>query len=245
MGLRRALIDVGPGAIQMPAGTPAGLVRFQVDYAIQSGHEIAVNSMAGRLGGDGLVNTWEGAQDLADALKTAWHTGWDAGLKACVSSTAYVKDLKVYVIDPATGDARDEGVAAWGPSDLLGTGTSGMLPPTQSLVLQLWAYDPAGFAVHRRRKRGRVFLPAIAQAGVGTDGMVLQTYQDTAVAGMKAFIQAANDITLPGADFTVGVYSRADQAVNPVVAVSASNHFGSQTRRQNALVYTHSTPATI
>jgi hypothetical protein len=229
----------------MPAGSPAGLVKFQVDYAIAGGNEIAVNSFAGLLGGDGLVNTWEGAQDVADGLKTAWAAGWNAGLKACVASTAYVKDLKVYVIDPATGDARDEGVATWASSDLPGTGTTGMLPPTQSLVIQLWGYDPAGFAVHRRRKRGRVFLPAIAQAGVGSDGMVQSTYQDSARAGMVAFVAAANAITLTGADFTLGVYSRADQAVHPVQAVSVSNHFGSQTRRQNALIYTHNTPTSV
>lgn len=229
----------------MPAGSPPGLVKFQVDYSTMGGHEIAVTSMAGLAGGDGLVNTWEGAQDLADALKTAWATGWNAGIKGVTSTSVYVKDLKVYVIDPATGQARDQGVATWSSSDLVGTATSGPLPPTTALVAQLWAYDPAGFAVHRRRKRGRVFQPGIAQGAVASDGMVISTYQDAIVAGYHAFIDAANAITLTGADFTVGVYSRADQQIHPVQAVSCSNHFGFQTRRQNALAYTHSTPVTI
>lgn len=50
--------------------------------------------------------------------------------------------------------------------------TGASLPPQNALVASLYAYDPAGYAPQRARKRGRIYLPTPAQGVVDGSGQM-------------------------------------------------------------------------
>lgn len=230
----------------MPGPVPAGTLRLQIDYSLLNGTEIAVNTLHFKLSGATWEQGWVSAGDLMSGVASAFVTNW-ATMSGVVSSKAKVKDLKLYALNPLTGDADDEQVHTFTSDEVtVGGSSSTLLPPTVAPVVQMWGYDPAGFVPHRRARRGRLFMPGCTTSVMDTStGMVDTSNGAVLVGGWKGFLKACAGLSVAGTTLTPIVLSRKYQLQSAIEAVSLSDHFGHQSRRQDALVYHHSSPVLV
>lgn len=230
----------------MPGPVPSGTVRLQIDYSLLNGAEIAVNTLHFHLTGVTWAEGWVSAQALTDAIAGKLVTAWST-IGAAVTNKAKVKDIKVYSLSETTGDAVDEAVHSFTTDELTtGTSSSTLLPPTIAPVIQLWGYDPAGFATHRRARRGRLFMPGCTTTVMNTDtGSPDLSNVGALAGGWKQFLHDCSTISVAGSTLTPVVLSKKYQLLSPIEAVSVSNHFGHQVRRADALAYNHSSPLSL
>lgn len=224
---------------------PNGSVRINLNWSIESGQEIAVSSLWGLLGvTTPIPSEWADAQDVATALAPGMQNGMDSGLSASMSNTAKLATMEVYLLEPTTGKAAGKGTHDF--ADLAKGSQSGqMLPPTNAATVQLWGYPPTSWTPNARSRRGRIAMPAATTSAVSTDGRVAQTYAENVTAAWRIVFNAWRALTFGGHTFEPTIYSRLLHDHISIKAVSMSNLWGVQRRRENALVRTHFDPVTV
>lgn len=223
---------------------PDELAVADIVWSIESGQEIAVNRIY--LQHHHISTNTFG---WSDALKTIADKCVDAILNSAgpsgttvrqtVHSTVLLSRVDAYALD-TTGHATDKATS----TPTAGTNNGGMggsaLPPQLAPIVQLWAYS--GYAIHARRRRGRVFAPPPGTAALSTGGRLDDGWRQTLADGWSGFLndlQGVNvgGVTSPGTHdyMNVGVLSRVDQAFYQLENISVAKDVGVQRRRINKL----------
>lgn len=216
------------------------LVRW--DFGWKGTEEIQSVSCWGKVTQEGTAGfpDW---QPLVDALSEkgcdAWSTqmgasGYSLGVKAlrCVAYH-YSQDHK---------DVLHRGEHAFDPDYSWAGTAASSLPPQNTIVLSLYAFDPAGFAQQRARKRGRMYLPTPAPAQLDGTGTLTDGATIGWVTMAKNFFNAmTGELELPDAVPTSHprwrpyVSSVAGQASYKVTHVRVGSTVDTQRRRRNQL----------
>lgn len=116
-----------------------------------------------------------------------------------------------------------------------GAGPAPSLPWETAMAISLYTYPRGTFVTNGKRKRGRFYLPPFSASTLdhSNSGYFLDSNFHTFVANMRAFLVAAQDDELGVPVGALGVFSRMDSVIRPVVQVSADAKIDSQRRRQN------------
>lgn len=238
----------------MAAPVPAELAVADLVWSLDFGAEIAVNRLwlqHHHITGNSF--DWGDAlQKIADHVASSFQTH-GGQILGHINTSTYLNRIDAYSIDAATGLANDKRTHVCGATDVKGTASSGMLPPSTAVVVQLWGYDPATYAVHPRRRRGRLFMCGVDMNCLANDGTVSSTAQSDLTQGWSAFFNDLQGMSVDsggqpigtGDWMNCGVLSRRDQAFYQLEAVSVAHLPGVQRRRINAFQSTHSTPGVI
>lgn len=233
---------------------PDELAVLDLVWSLDFGAEIAVNRLWVQHHHDtGNPFDWGDAlQTMADHVATSMETK-GGQILSHVNTSTYLNRIDAYQIDGDSGLAVDKRTHVCGATDVKGSASSGMLPPSTAIVIQLWGYDPATYAVHPRRRRGRLFMCGIDANCLANDGTVSGTAQSDLTAGWSAVLNDLQGMHIGGLgtgtgvpDYAnLGVLSRVDKAFYQLEAVSVAHLPGVQRRRINAFASTHSTPSAI
>lgn len=228
----------------MPFPENMAYVRF--DFNWRDSVEIQTFGLWGIVSNEG-VGPFGNWQEIVEALAQrgveAWFdnfpkTDFSRGVQAQrVVCYHYRQDHKE-VLHRAEAAFADEW--AWQAS----TGSS--LPPQDTIVASLYAYDPAGYAPQRARKRGRIYLPTPAQGVVDGSGQMTLGGAGGWAGYVKAFL---NDMTAELEDTGGGtlvdtrwrpyVTSVAGQMATQVSHVRVGTVIDTQRRRRSQLPETY------
>lgn len=156
-------------------------------------------------------------------------------------SSIHMTAVKTYLLDSA-GLTTAEGVHAFSPTDVQGSSGGGVLPPEVAVCLSEYSYTPGSFAPAKGRRRGRMYLPYLAQTTMDAQGMVAATAATDITTGFQTLFNDINTIESDsGRTDPMGlvVLSRAAGATFEVLHLAVDNHFDAQRRRQ------HQVPPTL
>lgn len=173
-------------------------------------------------------------QYIADqvAAKLTTHYG---DLAALFPSSIHLAAVKTYLLD-TTGHTTAEGAHTFAPTDWVGEGSSGMLPPEVSICLSEYAYLPGSFAPQKGRRRGRMYLPYLSQSGCDVQGKVTSTFRTAITSGFQTLFNDINTIeSASGRTDPMGlvVLSKVAGATFEVLHLAVDDHFDAQRRRQH------------
>lgn len=174
-------------------------------------------------------------QQTVDAVKTSFDQKWagsqpsGGAFKDFFTSGTTFSKVTGYArpLDP-TGDATDVAEATF--SGKVGEGTGSSLPAEASTVVSLLTGQPG------KRRRGRMYLPAMTAGSLATDGKLSTSRQESTAQWAAAFLGDVND----GFKFAC-VWSRTNMALYRITGVVVGNQVDVQTRRQNAIPETYYT----
>lgn len=229
-----------------------GLCRADIVWSTEAGAEIAVNTIWGfNLAGwgtgpdypDAQANADSFAHLISDTLASQW-----TSLNTLISNSAHVMRVDAYALNPSTGKAAAKGSVGFGPTDLKGNSSSAMLPPQIGATLTLWTYPVGGWLPDPKSRKGRIFIPALVISALDSStGLIADTSMTSLQSAWGGFFALADGSTAPGAGNTweIGVYSRKDNVLRRVQAVTVSKVPASLKRRANALQHTHSAGFTV
>ena len=121
------------------------------------------------------------------------------------------------------------------PTPWVGTSTQPSLPWETSLCVSLYCYPRGTFQPNARRRRGRFYLPPMSSAVLASNnsGFVADNVAHGVLSQMHDFCRDAWQSYLGVDEAHLGVFSRADSTVYPVVQISLDAKIDSQRRRQN------------
>lgn len=191
--------------------------------------------------------TWSTAvQSISDTILDKFTDHW-AGVEGLFAGGYQIQTIKCAQID-STGHAVSQGTTPVTSGTLVGTGTSGVLPPEVALVLSLYGYPPGAFVPQRGRKRGRMYLPYLAGSTLSANGKVSSAAMDTAMSGFGAIfndIQGMHvGVPVPptnSSDYMALVVASGFGIATQVDHLAIDNLFDAQRRRQNRATATKET----
>jgi hypothetical protein len=224
----------------VPTPVPPDTVRVNTVWALP-GDEIAVNSLHfhhEHAPGNDLDWANDMTQRYANLVRDAWvsvrtnlQTAFGPGV-SLQRTDAYHLAVEGNTLDKAT--ALFEGTNAW-----VGTGEK-LMPLQNSVAVSLFGYDPAKYDPQGARKRGRIYLPGLAQSMCTNTGRVASIQSLSAnIALVLSYCQGRTMDSDPIVDperARLVVLSRAGVSYSPVVAVRVDDLWDVQKRRQNNLV---------
>lgn len=203
--------------------------------------EMAVNTVHFKhLHDPGNTLDWAGnmtqryANLVRDGLNTQWpflKAGFYQGVKI-VRFDAYHLDESGHTIDKATAlpEVADQ---------FAGTAAGGMLPLEVSIAVTLLGYPDGSFTQRSATKRGRIYLPGIAQSACNASGRVNNVQGTFGAPLARAFSYMQNrvmDAAPPHERAQLVILSKTAGTATPVQAVRVDDLFDVQRRRQNQLV---------
>lgn len=106
-----------------------------------------------------------------------------------------------------------------------GGGTGDGLPPQTAGVVSIRSAHPG------RRGRGRIYLPSTSEANNSSEGLAIGAYLDGIVAWAEEAVYIGDGVTT--ANYTLGVWSVADQEFYEVQSVIGRNKWGTIRGRTN------------
>lgn len=179
-------------------------------------------------GGPGGMQYWDlGAQmDVCDAIR-----GWMTAVKARQSTLFTWTHVKLAPIAADGSYAQGSTEFNFTEAGKIAGAVSTLLPPEVAIA------SSYGASVPGRGGRSRVYLPALAQTCIGTDGTVSST-----VAGifnnaqLALFADVKANVGLPGAEYRVVSTSAAATRYVLPQSVWVGSHADAQRRRQHQSV---------
>lgn len=121
-------------------------------------------------------------------------------------------------LDPITGKNLGQELSA---VSYVGTGAGAVLPQRATVVIGLRTTLPT------RAGRGRFSLPAPDATHLSNEGGLAAATATALATGVATVINGMSGTA------TIGIYSRKEKTVTPVIAVTVGQVFGSQRRRTN------------
>lgn len=221
---------------------PEDCVRTNIVWALPD-NEIAVNTLNfhhAHITGQPLDWAGDMTQRYANLVKDGITSQW-ANIKAFHYQGVSIQRVDAYHLD-TSGHALHKATALPDTATPLhGTASGGQLPPEVSLVLSLLAYDPAGFTPQSSRKRGRIYLPGIAQSLCNANGRVnnVSTVVNpwaAALSYMHLRQMGNNQQGVPDETAHLGVLSKTGGIFTDLVTLRGDDLFDVQRRRQNGLI---------
>lgn len=173
-------------------------------------------------------------QYVADQVAAKLTANW-SGVEGLHSSSVEVTGIKAYLLD-TTGHTTAEGSHSFASGTLPGGAAGSVMPPEVAVVLSEYAYLPGSFAPQKGRRRGRMFLPYIGPANMGTNGKLTSGVPSSTASGWATVFNAFNTIeSASGRTDPMGVVvlSKAASATFEVLHVACDDHFDVQRRRQH------------
>lgn len=153
---------------------PENMVQVRWEFSWKGTPEIQTTSCWGVVTqeGSGAFPDW---QPTVDAIALKGVTAWAAQMGAAAFSFG-VKANRViaYHYRQDHKEVLHRGEAAFDPDHSWAGTASSSMPPQNTVVGSLYAYDPAGFAPQRARKRGRMYLPTLSPAQVDGRGVLTE-----------------------------------------------------------------------
>lgn len=237
----------------MPVLPSDELCVAEIVWQVESGAEIAVNRLYfehQHFTGDSY--SWGDAlQTVADHVVSSL-TGHGSSLQNYLTDQCQLARVDVYKLGQADGKATDKRTHTVADGTFKGGSAARILPPIFAATIQLWAYKPAEFAQHPRRRRGRLFFPMLNTVQLGSDGMLTDAATADLTAGWAAVLNdlqgmhVSGESTTGGPDYmNVGVLSLKDNAFHQLEAVSVAKKPAIIRSRMNKLHFPQVTPATI
>lgn len=170
---------------------------------------------------------------LAEMARDAWN-GNDVSTPSWYSTAASGMNVDAYSLDTA-GHATGKGSAAFSGGDSwVGTGTTG-LPWQDAVVVGTYGYNPSGFVADRARKRGRFYLPPMAEAVLDQDGTLDGSTQTGLLAGAAGFVADLGSTAVGAWNFVPHVLSKTGGASYEITYVRLGQVVDTQRRRRNKL----------
>lgn len=224
------------------AAIPSGITRISLTWKPNETDwpsELAVNTFHMQYFPTTPPADWSTAlQEIADKVAAVLTARWSSGVSAAHAGGYQITEIGASALD-TTGHTIDEAVHAVTSGTLVGTGTSGVLPPEVAIVLGLYNYRPGAFTPRRGTKRGRMYLPYISGAALGSDGKISSATMDNISTGWKNVVDDLDNTTTASGNWQLGILSRTAGTFVSVNYLSVDNHFDSQRRRQ------HQSPAVL
>lgn len=216
------------------------LARASIVLQQKDPNEIAVNTLHFRVP-PGTGGAWTDPQLLADAIKPLFEAWW-SGIAGRLAGGTKAQRIDCYTLDPVTLDAIGKGTVAWDGG--LPGGAGGALPPQVAWALTLYGYPPSGWAEHRARKRGRIFLGPLSTgildaSGTGNLGRPSSQAVTDIMGPSITFFSAMRNLAMSdGNHARVGVLSVRDKVCTDIVALGLDDVLDTQRRRVNRLTAT-------
>lgn len=216
---------------------PANIVRFTLRWKPNTDDwpgEMALNTFHMRFTPSAPPGPgWSTSlQEGADLVAAALVSSWGAGISSLHGSGYQITEVGAYALD-TLGKATDEAVHTFGGGTLVGSGTSGVMPPEVAVAIGWFGYQPGAFTSRRGTKRGRMYLPYISAAAAAANGKLQGGSITDASAGWKAFHTAVHAHTTGSGSWDFGVLSETANAFTTASWLVIDNHFDSQRRRQH------------
>lgn len=224
------------------AAIPTGIVRIsltwkpnQTDWpgeeAINTFHVVWTPSVP--------PASWSTAsQEIADKVAAVLTARWSSGVSQAHASGYQITQIGAAALD-SNGKTMEEAVHAVVSGTLVGSGTSGVMPPEVAIVLGLFNYRPGAFSPRRGTKRGRMYLPYISGGAAGSDGKISSAITDAISTGWHNVFSDLSAFTTASGTGEVVILSRTAGDWFSINFLAVDNHFDSQRRRQ------HQSPATL
>lgn len=235
------------------AQIPSDVVRINMVWGIVNGQEIAVNTVHLKLNHhSGNPVDWGSlTQQACDGFASRLQGHWGQGMAIGITNTAHMLRVDAYHLD---NDAKtlDKATHSLGNPGLTGADAGPPLPPSVSCVLQLWGYPPTGFVRDSRSHRGRLFLPALNNDVLDTEGMIspgfangFSQYWGSFLGDVQGMVVDTNVSGLQPDYWDVGILSRTRGLFSNLRAVTCARVPAVQRRRVNKLVRARTNPTNI
>lgn len=216
---------------------PADMVKMTVEFDLQNGSDVVLDHAQFRIWSDAPVpvSDWDAwLQDVANFARDHWISG----MPKTPFSPAVVLNRVVCGRYDTSGHVVNEKAAAASPTDWIGSGAKS-LPWQVSLAISLYAYERGTFVLQGKSKRGRIYLPPLADSQIGdsTTGEMTLTAAETLRDAIGTWLTAIVGHTPTGGStsFHPVVLSTTHNYSNEVAFLSVDTKLDTQRRREKQL----------
>lgn len=233
---------VGIQLTEVPKVTiPPDVARVMMRAKLGTAGEIAIWGFhMVRVHGVGNTVDWaDDTNNIAAATRDAWNAH---STKSAYATSVVMDRVDVYHLG-TDGKTIDKGTASFTGEDAW-AGTQGVSMPWEtSIAVTLYGYDPSGFVAEAANKRGRFYLPPMAQGALGNvDGFLDPSPAATLQTDIGAFLGQVNGLELHDYGeltrdtMALGILSRRRSIFTPVAFYGIDRKFDTQRRRENKQV---------
>lgn len=223
---------------------PANCVKMTQQFILQNGSDVPLEIAEFSIWSDDPTGVTDWDAWLADAASHAGTT-WTSGVGKTHFSPAVVASKCIMGHYSTSETLLHEQAYSYGPTDWIGSGAK-TLPWQVSLVLSLYAYERGTFVSNGKSKRGRIYLPPLADAMIAdsTTGELDITTCESVRDNIGTWLAGLVSHSGPGGgSFHPVVLSRHLSQTNEVGWLSIDNKFDTQRRRAKSLPVLTSTVA--